>query len=255
MRVTSLPHSTSRRYSAGERTGNAAPAYSVGAALGTAFLGLAMNRHDWYRNTTWSPDVQAAFYDRLHRARGSFNKAQYLRIQAACLAEAGHYEPALQLLDEMLRDHPDPSQLASARLQRGDCLVGMQRVEEAVDEYRHALQAEREYPTVKTGAWLSIACVIAFYSMHHLYDEALRVLDEFGHPNGFMFPTERFKYAAALAFIADARGDHETARRFANAALESAAATHSGIRRHPHFGLVENLDEKLHQRLVSIAGV
>jgi tetratricopeptide (TPR) repeat protein len=213
-----------------------------------------MGRHDWYRNETWTPEVRAAFRQRFRRSREPLLKAQYLRIQAVYLARAGMYLPAIELLDELLAEYPVESQLASARSQRAQCLLALGRVAEVVDEYRMSLQAERDSPTFKTGAWLNFACLVAFHTMADLYDEASAVLDEFASSHSLIFPAQRFQYAAARAFLADAKSDREAAREFARSALESAAAEHSGFRHHPRFGLVGDLDNRLEHRLAALAG-
>jgi tetratricopeptide (TPR) repeat protein len=213
-----------------------------------------MGRHDWYRNETWTREVQAAFRERLDRSRGSFHKAQYLRIQAVHLAQAREHRAALELLDELLERYPDASQLASARSQRAECLLALGRVTEVADEYRSSLQAERDNPTFKTGAWLNFACLVAFHGMSNLYDEASAVLSEFSASSLLMFPAQQFQYAAARAFLADAKGDREAAGAFAKSALEHAAAEHSGFRHHPQLGLVNDLDRSLEQRLRAMAG-
>lgn len=57
-----------------------------------------MGRDDWYRRTTWTSEDAEAFFDRLNRSRGLESKAQYVRIQALDLEEAGLIEPASSLL-------------------------------------------------------------------------------------------------------------------------------------------------------------
>ena len=213
-----------------------------------------MGRRDWFRNDTWTPDVKAAFRQRLGRSRGSFHRAQYLRIQAFHLAEAGHNQAAIELLDELFEKYPEKWQLALARSQSAKCLLALGRVAEVVDEYRLSLQAERDDPILKTGAWLDFACLIAFHGMSHLYDEASAVLDEFSSSSSLAFPAQRFQYSAARAFLADAAANRDAARAFAKAALENAAAEHSGFRHHSQLGLVNDLDKRLEQRLAAIAG-
>lgn len=212
-----------------------------------------MGREDWYRNETWTPEVQAAFRARFERRRGSFHKAQYLRIQAYYLAKTGLHQVAVDLLDELFQKYPDDSQIASARSQRAECLLALGRIAEVADEYRLSLQAERDNPTFKTGAWLNFACLVTFHGMSNLYNEASAVLDEFTASRSLIFPAEKFQYAVARAILAEAKGDQDVAAAFAKSALENAAAEHSGFRYHPQLGLVNDLDKRLEQRLAAIA--
>jgi tetratricopeptide (TPR) repeat protein len=213
-----------------------------------------MGQRDWYRNTTWTPKVESAFRARLKRSRGTYHKAQYLRIQAYHLAEVGNHLAALSLLDELLSQYPDSYQVAWARSQRAQCLLSLGRIEEAVDEYRRSLQAERAEPTCRSDSWLDIACLIAFHGLKDHYAEALSILEEFATGRDLLFAVQRFQFAAARAFIADDLGDQLTAREYAQSAMEHAAAEHSGFLRHPKLGLVDGLDQKLQRRLARIAG-
>jgi tetratricopeptide (TPR) repeat protein len=211
-----------------------------------------MGREDWYRNSTWSPEDQAAFHARLKRSRGSFHKSQYLRIQALYLAKAGNHLASLELLDQLLREHPDPSQLSTAYLQRAESLLALGRLEEAVVEFRNSLQAEKDHPGVQTGTWIEFPWHIAVMGLEHLYDEALSLIDRSRLGDGLIFPVLRFRYSASLALIAGARGERSAARMFAEEALKSANANHSGFRYHPDFGLVGEVDPQIWNRLVAL---
>ena len=191
------------------------------------------------------------------RCRSIDSKAQYLRIQASYLADAGYHAEALELLDQLLSEHPVASELAQAHLQKALSLDVMGRDDEAVEAYRASLLAERQRPTFRTAGWVEFAWFVAWKEKRELFDEALAVLAEFkstGSAIGLMFPAGRFKYEGALALMAATCGDSERARGFAQRALESAAATDSGLRYHPEFGLIGTLDAAVRARLEAIAG-
>jgi len=212
-----------------------------------------MGKEDWYRSQTWSEENRVAFYARLKRSRGNFHKAQYLRIQALYLAQAGNHAAALDLLTELFRDYPDPSQLAEASLQRAGSLLAIGNENEAIDEYRRSIERERANPRYKTTCRLDFAWLIAVRGMSHLYDEAIAVLGELSKPVDLLFPQQRYQYATIHALIAGARGERKAARDFASKALEAAAAQHSGFQYHSQLGLV-NADPEMRRRLELIAG-
>ena len=68
-----------------------------------------MSSDDWYRRTTWTDTDRSEFHARLKRSSGDFHKAQYLRIQAHYLANANLTQGAVELLDQLIADFPDPS--------------------------------------------------------------------------------------------------------------------------------------------------
>src|SRR5438876_3316466 len=98
---------------------------------------------EWFRRTDWTPDVESDFFARLRRARPS-NRAQYLRIQAVHLEEAGgadRLRGAIGLLDRLLSDYPDSVEIAAAHWTRGRCLEGIGDLDGAVAALRASLAA------------------------------------------------------------------------------------------------------------------
>ena len=213
-----------------------------------------MPRDDWYRKSTWSAPDQQDFYARLKRSRTSTNKAQYVRIQASCLGEAGHHRAAVELLDLLFRDFPERFELAQSHLQKALCLVELNEPDRAITEFRTSLQCEREYPNAGTTCWLRFPWFIVRQNVTELYDEALAVLEEFRSDTRLAFPIDRYRFAAVRALIAQARNDMESAREFAKVAIECATAQHSGFRYHPDVGLVDRLDANVHNRLTALVG-
>jgi hypothetical protein len=67
----------------------------------------------WYRRRTWTDEDRAGFFARLRRSRSGFHKAQYCRIQAYELQQAGNYHAALELLDLLMKEWPDDAQKAA----------------------------------------------------------------------------------------------------------------------------------------------
>jgi len=211
---------------------------------------------EWFRRTTWLPEDQEAFFARLGRSRSTFHKSQYLRIQAGHLEDTNQPElvrAALALLDTLLRDWPEPSQLACAHHQRATCHIRLGEASLAVQSFRDALAAELAYPNAVTQAAIAFPWLVATSSMATHYSEALEVLSK--NRNTLLFPIERFKFHGASALILSAvkRGSEAAAQ--ARQALEAAAATESGLRYHQSLGLVGDAYGEVVKHLRELAAV
>jgi tetratricopeptide (TPR) repeat protein len=194
---------------------------------------------DWFRRSTWSEEDRRSFFARLARSRTRFHKAQYLRIQALHLEQTGRPDlvrHALELLEQVLKEWPEPSQLASTYHQQGTCHLQLEQPLRAIDCFRKALAAEREHPGVRTHAATDLAWLVATGEMTAYYSEALAVLPP---AEELAFPVQRFKVHGARALILAATGDVAAGRAEAARALDACATTHSGFRHHRDLGLVD----------------
>jgi tetratricopeptide (TPR) repeat protein len=212
-----------------------------------------MSKTEWFRRTTWSAADREEFNASLMRSRGDGNKAQYLRIQAAHLAEAGQYVGAIELLDRLFAEFPERVEMAPAHAQKAESLAKMGQIQAAVQEYRTALQSERDFPTVRTNAWLDFGWLVLEQQLTQLYDEVARVLEEFCGEGGLRLPMIEYRYATLQSLLADARGEKNRAREFARQALAEAAKDHSGLRYHATVGLVGSERNTFANRLRALA--
>ena len=103
---------------------------------------------DWFRKTTWMAADEQDFEAHLKRSRGTYHKSQYLRIQASHLqgARPPLYAQALRLLERVLTEHRDDSQVASALFQKAECLVATSGFDFAIPVFREGLAFERSHP-------------------------------------------------------------------------------------------------------------
>jgi tetratricopeptide (TPR) repeat protein len=108
-----------------------------------------MGRDDWFRNKRWDAATEAHFHEKLRRAR---NKPQPLRIQAGYLVSTDP-KAALALLDRYfgLGDHLD---IAQAFVDQAEAHLALGALEEAIRSLEKALRREREFPNVRTRAWI-----------------------------------------------------------------------------------------------------
>ncbi|MBI5683910.1 MAG: hypothetical protein HZC54_02415 [Verrucomicrobia bacterium] len=208
---------------------------------------------DWFRRKTWTPKDREEFFARLRRSRGAFHKAQYARIQAYELLTThtrDAYVAALELLDMILAEWREDAQLASVHHHRAECFLGLGDMARAIDAFRQVFQTQRVCRGELTGSHLDFGWLVVTAPLPELYDEALGFLSEFSHE---VFPVQRYRASAIHALILDARGQREQARGYARMALQEAAARHSGFRYHATLGLVGSPDERVHERLQTLA--
>ncbi len=213
-----------------------------------------MGKHDWYRNTTWSSGDQEAFFSRLKRSRSDYNKAQYLRIQALYLQETGKPElitAALALIDKLTTECPDPSQLASAYCIKARCHIAFEQLDAALDAYRAAIQAEKDYPHAVTGATFEYCWLVLRNRIADRYNELKSILDNYGTLPPL--PVYHFMFNTATALLNDNLGNLEIAQGAAKKALQAVGATESGVKYHQDFGLVGKQDERLMKKLWELA--
>jgi tetratricopeptide (TPR) repeat protein len=206
-----------------------------------------MGRDDWWRNTSWSEDIEAAFFNKFARAR---NKSFYLRNQARFLA-SNHPEVALRLLDQYFALGADSSE-AEAHFYRARAHVALRSMDAAVIAFEAVLAREEAVPNFRTWAFHELPVLIATERMSAHYDRAIEVLMK--HRNWLTFPVQHYQWHGALALILHEQGQTLEAANEAKQALEAAKMTDSGFQYHPNLGLVGDTADEFGNRLSEIAG-
>jgi tetratricopeptide (TPR) repeat protein len=214
-----------------------------------------MSQDEWYRRRTWTNGDREAFFARLKRSRSVFHKSQYVRIQAHTLAEHGHHRDALELLDTLINEYPDRSQLAQAYLQRAECHAALGNADAAIENYVKVFEVEQDYPTVQTHAWLTYPWFIVESGREDLYSHALETIRNHEDKRALTFPIDVYRWAGVKAILAEALGHHDMARDFAAEAIDASKQESSGFRYHPDVGLVSDIGSRIHEQLVAINGV
>lgn len=110
---------------------------------------------DWFRSSTWSPEIAEAFEARLKRAR-AWNRAQYLRVQGLHLAAQN--DKALRgigrdLFRRVVDDYGDnhPFEALTALENLGDSLAAEGADGPAESAYREVLTRVAASPTGRSG--------------------------------------------------------------------------------------------------------
>jgi len=206
-----------------------------------------LSRDDWFRNTEWTESIERAFEEKLRRAR---RKSQYLRIQANYLAES-HPIVALRLLERYFR-LDEKFDWAQAYCDQARAFLSLGRIDDAITSYERALDREVAFPNLKTQAYIELPFLIATRHLRERFERTAQVLQD--HQCRLAFPVDRFMWHAALALIAESRGDNSSASEHASCALTEARQHHSGFRFHPTVGLVPNQYQSLMDLLTPMSG-
>jgi tetratricopeptide (TPR) repeat protein len=158
----------------------------------------------------------------------------------------------LDLLELLLREYPDPSQVGAAHQQRAQCLAALGRGSDALDEFRRALEAERTHRGIQGYAYLEFAELVLALGKKDLYREALSTITDRELTNPF--PIAQYRKAAAAAFLCEELGLNSEANVYALDVLAAAAKTESPFRFHRALGVVRVTASELQARLWRLAG-
>jgi len=205
-----------------------------------------MGRDNWWRNTSWNEEIEAAFFSKLARAR---NKSWYLRNQATALASSLP-EVALRLLDQYFAMGGDLDQ-AQAHFYRARAYVALRNFDAAVLAFEAVLAREEAVPNFRTWAFHELPVLIATERMSAHYHRAIQVLMK--HKDWLTFPVQFYQWHGALALILHEQGQTLEAETEAKLALEAAGMTHSGFQHHPNLGLAGDTADEFGNRLRQIA--
>lgn len=207
-----------------------------------------MSRNDWFRNKTWNPRIEKAFFERLARARSQ--RDQYLAIQAIELAP---HKPgvALKLIDHYFETRKNDFDDARVLMAKVNAQMALNNEVEAVSAYKELLAREAEFPNSTTGAYVDFPYLVATRRFEDEYDSALEVLDT--RKDDLAFPVRQFKWHASYALILSHRGNESEAREHANQAIKAAEARESRFRYHRDLGLVGKEHKSVVKHLTRLA--
>jgi predicted Zn-dependent protease len=188
---------------------------------------------DWFRSGVWTDTDRADFEARLARARPS-NRAQYLRIKALALIDAGNDPDAESLLERVVREHPDDwTQVAPSyewigmlRRRTGD-LPG------AETAFRAAIAASPTLSCTTGEVYIELGEVLLEADAARAGEVEQLLRDGQIHAK---LNTSVFRWNVLRARLASVQNDRVTARAAAEAALALVDAP-AQFSRHPTVGL------------------
>ncbi len=176
----------------------------------------------WYAKNTWTEADRGDFFARLHAVPEPFERAACLRKQAAHLLQTGGPEElsgARELLDLVLSNYPDSSQLAYGIARLGECHERSGDTDAAFASYRSAIAAGRGTPR-SSDAHRRFGLLAVTLGRVDLYDEAWAALATDDQP--LIYPLDQYQQCGIKAIIHAQRGEVVPARL---CALDALAAT------------------------------
>ena len=189
---------------------------------------------DWFRDPGWDLATRDQFEERLNRARIG-NRAQYLRIKALALRDAGELHGAKELLNRVVSDYPDSMDCGFCLELLGDIAREEGSSETAEKNYRDVIRRWPDLNGTSGMVEVSLAEVLTESAGLERHEEALRLLDS-ALKRGRMMNSDLFRWNIALARVAEQLGDAETVSRAARTAL-SLTKVGPQFPRHPTVGL------------------
>jgi len=187
---------------------------------------------EWYRRKTWAEKDETEFFAKLNRARKD-NRAQYLKIQAIELIQTkgGRQLRAAEiLLNKVLSEYPDNRIEKSQTLNSlGEIYIIYENFDKALNYFKQALDFEKEYPNVKTTAYLNFSETVVRTGKYDLYDEVENILTKELNNNGLFFPVQKYVAFSVLSVIYEHKGDKQKSEIYGKYADENATTETNGL--------------------------
>ena len=185
-----------------------------------------MGREDWYRNTQWNEEIEAAFRERLNRSRQLFHKAQYLRIQGDYLLSSKdvvYQKIGISLMNELLNDYPDTKDVIfskfDAYVNLGDYYLKKGELDLAYGCFKNAVRYDKGMTVVQDHAVLAYIKTAVLTKHKEDYPDCNLRLDGVNHNP--VFPQEYYELGLSGALLYDAMGRFDAAKASATLALQA----------------------------------
>ena len=207
---------------------------------------------EWYRNKTWNAAIETEFEARLKRCRGTYSKAQNLKIQGLELLEVA--KKALQkkgvvLLNRVIEEYKmEEGEVANANEALGDYYLETCEYEKAESYFRLVVKYGKKNGRNGTSwiADIKLAEVIYKSNQTAKFTEAYKYILKFPKRElKSLLNSEKFKYYELGALLGEALETKEEAKAFALQALNLSKITEPDFSRHPTIGLIKTTKSQI----------
>lgn len=207
---------------------------------------------EWYRNKTWNSAIETEFEARLKRCRGTYSKAQNLKIQGLELLEVANkslQKTGVALLNRVIEEYPmEEDEVANANEALGDYYLGTCDYELAENYFRKALKYYRKNGRRDTSWTADLTLAEAIYKSNQSakFTEAYKYIQKFPKRQlESLLNSEKFKYYELGALLSEALEKFEEAKIFAFQALNLSKITEPDFPRHPTVGLIKTTKSQI----------
>jgi len=213
---------------------------------------------DWYRNKSWNTNISDDFEARLKRSRGTFGKAQYLKIQGLELLDTpnlGTQKIGVIHLLRVISEYPmEEMQVINSHEALGIYYFDKGNFEKA--EYHLRIVVDRYINNTRNGtSWtadLKLVEIILKTNQVDKFSEAYNYVINFP-TSELSFNNQRFYHSELAALLCDKMNKRNEAKDYALKALEYSKIVTPDFARHKTLGLVKATDEQI-KKLKTIAG-
>ena len=205
---------------------------------------MLTNMIEWFRNITWSKDIEETFEQKLKRARGGYSKAQYLRMQASYLLDTEDFgNIGEKLMIRLFHEFPNESfSVIFGHEQLGDYYTEKGQFDLAEAEYKIVVEYYHSQNRGGTTglADIKLADLYLCTEQNQKFEFAYKLItDDFIKSKGRLnLNSDKYFYYLTLARLSNRLGYISNSKEYARLAMSLSEVVEPQFARHKTVGLV-----------------
>jgi len=213
---------------------------------------------EWYRNKAWNTEIESDFEARLKRSRGTFHKAQYLKIQGLELLDTldeRSQAVGIRLLERLAEEYQiEEMQVANGNEALGEFYLENENFEQAEKYFRRVVDYYKRKSRNATSwiADLRLVETILRSNQKDKFEEAYQLIINYPALE-LSLNNKKFYFNQIAAEICYLLNKKDEAKAFAKQAIQLSKVTEPQFNRHKIVGIVNALDNELRflERIIS----